>query len=316
MGVLSVTTKIASDLGARSPDNKTFQTTARLTQDVMVSDPANDDQNVVLSDLRVVQIRSPNPGGGWLRCDNVNARKMSPFRYEVDSDFSSPSKPGKSPLDNPPDFKFGYVTTEEEFDMDADQQPIIFYATGERPNPHIREPVYDDLITVKRNLPTVDPVLLSTYRRAVSSDYWYGFPPGTVRVVTLEANSVNDDTFSYFSVDAAFQVRRGAPRTTDLKAWYRRVLAQGMKVNRQKPGTAGVFPADFDLGVKGWDAKGKDTTEPVMHAIVAGPGAYTGKTYFVGQQIDANDWRDAQWYEYKIFNPLPIAALGAIATLT
>lgn len=305
MAVLDILPKIKRGRGVKGTSSKDIQTTAQRTWTAAVTNPGIDTEQDILDDPRCPKIRSPFPQSGtYLRASNVSVRRVNPILYEIDVDYESPGKDGENPLDKPPEIKFSAVVAEEEVDMDADGQPILFYATGERPNPAIRVPVYDNVIRVKRNLASVNPLFISSYRNSVNGTVWYTLPAGCVRMTVFDAENVHDDDFDYWSVNAEFQIRRGAPRTTDEKAWYRRVLAQGFYVMVEVPNSN---PKKYTRQ-RGVDGFGAPTTEPVLHAARATGG------YFLGQQIPAAKYQDAQWYEYKIFESKNYDALSFLTT--
>lgn len=264
-------------LGIESPDAKTFSQNATRVFDVLVNN-LSDNEVVALTAPGIPQVRDPHPTNAYLRASSVHAQKTAPYRYEVQIGYAAPGSPGQSPLDQPLSIELDAIVSEEDFDVDANGTAMVT-VTGEAFKPAIKVPVYDTVIRCSKNLPTVDPVFISTYRNTVNSDNWNGFPPGTVRITSFKAQSVSDADQPYWSVSAEFQVRRAAPGSTDAKAWYKRVLAQGYKSK---------FSTGSPLHIFGGALVRHDKTTGVW----------------------LRDTEDSQFYEFKIFRSLPFAPLG------
>lgn len=306
MGMIDIIPMNKFDAGGRSPDNKTFSQNSRLYYTATVDDPVNDTALTVQYDPRTPQLRSPFPYGGYMRATNVQVTKQTPLMYQVAVDYESPSKPGENPLDQAPVVEFDWISTEAKIDTDINGAAIIM-VTGEEFNPHPPITLYEPVVRVTRNVATYDPNFWAQYARSVNADYFYGLPPGTVRLIPPKARSVEDDDqqFVYWVVSAEFQIRRAAPGSTDLKAWYLRLRAQGMYVYTANP-TNESWTAAQRVRTKGrmQSDRNKETTEPVMHATHDGGG------YHEGEQIFDNTL--AQWYEWEVFEPLPYSALGLL----
>lgn len=225
---------------------------------------------------------SPHPESSILRARRRNVQQTGPQYYVVtigyDALVSDPTDPTQSPLTRPPVFTYSSVTQEVEIDEDRDGKPI--QTINGEPLVGVTRPFTDLVITVQRNLPTFNPVSISTYMNKVNSATWYGFPAGTVRITDISATSVFSDDFAYWDVSVAFQVRRGYGQVIDAEAWDHRCAHQGyiVKVGGQKV----YATTDDDVTV----------AQPVMldlttgAQLAAGVGAYIN--FPVLDEIDFN----------------------------
>lgn len=279
---LTVTEKFAIDAGYESPNNQLFTTTARRYFDVILG--GSETILDVLTSTDLPQVPSLHPTIPFLRQSGLGVRRLSPVHYEVTANYGAQGngKPNTNPLDEVAQVEFDAIVSEEEFDTDINGDAMVM-VTGEAFNPRIRVPVYDNVIRVTRNLPPnkVDPNTISAYRNSVNNDNWYGLPPGTVRITMFKAQSISDDEQTYWRVSAEFQIRRGAPRTTDDKAWYKRVLAEG-------------YMACFAAGQKPFRFGGAK----VLHKVSDG-------TYISNKA-------NAEWYEFQVFESKSFNDLGLI----
>lgn len=257
---------------------------------VASSDYQSVNSTVVRAYAPLPAIGSPHPNSAGLFCRGVNVTQVGVNLYEAEATYFSPtggSNPNDSPTLQPATVKWSHVTTDEEIDQDAEGKPIIT-VTGESFDPPIRRQFGDLQLTHERNVIYFDPVLATEYLFTTNSDTFLGFMPGTVLCTQFSADAVTDNPdFIYWRRSIVFQFRRGAPNTTDAKAWYRRIRAEGYYV---KIG----FNNDTFV-TRAYDGEGKESVKPVLH----------DKT--TGQQI--TNPQDAQWYEFKIYQSKPFALL-------
>lgn len=319
MAIDRITTKIETDYGTASQNNVSFQQTARITQEVSITDPVNDTSAAVLAAFGVIQLRSVHPFNQFLRCSEVNARRTSVNMYEVGADYSSSGqgKPNQSPLDQPPIIQWGWDVSEDEIDITATGKPILM-KTGEPPRPRLRKQYRDRTITITKNLQRFDDLLFCMYAAeggAVNSDPFtiagITYPAGTVRLTQPgEAQSVSDDNFTYFVVTCGLTIRRipDAMKSTtvfvdgskvnysDQHAWYRRVLAQGF----YGP-VRGTSPLKF---ARLFDDDKRPVVEPMLHDPAT--GFPIAKDTTTGVQ----DPTKAAWYAFQVYPSLPFSALN------
>jgi hypothetical protein len=128
----------------------------------------------------------------------------------------------------------------------------------------------------------------------VNTDTFLGvFPPGTALITQFEANSVTTNDLVYWRQTTGLQFRTGEPNTTNAKAWWRRVRAEGFLVTVDS-----VLGGGAKDNVRAVDKNGEPATKPVLH----------DKT--TGEEI--LDPEDAQWYEWKTKKTRPFGAISLI----
>lgn len=288
--------------GEVARDNSLTTQNAILVYDVITTS-ALDDESTVLLAAGLPITRQSHPTNLYLRCSSRQARKMSPLHWEVTCSYEMIGKNG-NPLNAPPQIEWTTSTTEEEIDEDIEGRPICT-VVGEPFDPPIRSPRSDLVLRVTRNLPTFDPSVIRFYTDTVNADTILGQPPGTARIKHLSALSVTDDDFVYWRASIEIHFRRGAPRTTDERAWWTRVRAQGFFVKVPLPVGIGLPGA---LVIKrATDDTGAPVTKPVLHYSVATGNKQPGERI----PVDPNDpWPLAQWYEFQHLESRPFGPLG------
>jgi hypothetical protein len=223
---------------------------------------------------------SAHPQNPALRARQFNASQLGPQYFQVTVGYqaltSDPNDPSQSPLAQPAVVSFTSVTQEVEIDEDVNGDPIET-VNGE-PLVGVTRPFTDLVITVSRNLPTFNPVSISTYMNKVNSQPWYGLPAGTVRIMDIQAQNQFSEDFEFWAVAISFQVRRGYGSVTDAKAWWHRCAHQGYRV---WDGTALVYATESD---------GTTVAQPVMIETVADDSVAVGQggrvAAGVGRYID------------------------------
>jgi hypothetical protein len=172
---------------------------------------------------------SPHPQTAILRARRFNASQIGPQYFQVTVGYealtSDPNDPSQNPLAQPAVKSFSSVTQEVEIDEDRDGNPIVTI-NGE-PLVGVTRPFTDLVITVSRNLPSFDPVSISTYMNKINSTTWYGLPAGTVRIMDIQAQNQFSEDFEFWAVTISFQVRRGYGQVIDAEAWDHRCAHQG-----------------------------------------------------------------------------------------
>ncbi len=305
MALASINPKYDTQRSNESQDGLHFTQLGTQLFDVVV-DAATDTEDDVLRMAGVPRVTDRHPNNQYLLCTGSFAKRVAPYLYEVTSQYGSVQSTladlDTNPLNAAPIVTFGSVVVEEPFDIDADGNPMQF-VTGEQIDPPIRIPVEDDTIDVVKNVPSYDPGFWSSYARSVNSDpvqvRGYTLPPGTVHLTARGATSNNSPNFSYWTMHASFQVRRAHPNSTDDKAWYARQLAAGYYE---------CLPTELasPLVVRAVDKFGAYATKPILHDKTTGVRIATKTNGLADPTL-------AQWYEFKIFKPMPYMALGVFS---
>jgi hypothetical protein len=293
MPVVTVTPRIALSRTNTATDALTEAWGVTASYHVVAT--AGTTEAEVLAHADIPKIRNQYGGAQWLRVVNVTASRTSPLLWEVQVQYQTPQGAGgggaQSPLLTPPKIKYGSEVTTEDIDTDVDGKAILMVTT-EEPNPRITREFHTPLIHIQRNVLWVNSSIIADYRMVTNADTWYGNPPGTCLIRSLEAENVPDADFDYWVVNASIAIRRGAPNTTDDKAWHVRRLAQGFLENVPDP----VGGPDL----KGVTAtkNGKPVAKPVLHDITDG--------FLINNPLNA------EWYEWKIYESKPFSELGLI----
>lgn len=294
MGVSSVTRKVRSQVDDRSLNGQAAAQAWEIPYDIVVDDPTTT-ETAILSHGSVVKVGDAHPDNSYLRVIQRRLVRVAPTKYELVAGYGAPGGAGTdvNPLALPPEIEFDAIAQEEAIDEDIDGKAIIM-RTGEEFSPRITELVYIPVLRVRRNVAWIDPYTMATYRNATNSDTWYGMPPGTVKVARLVARRRTFSALTYWEVDGEFHMKLNyGGSSSPARAWWKRVLAQGFKVN-----------VDDDLlgfgyvTVHAFGKDGKPVTKPVLHDIETG--------------YEITDNTEAQWYEFQTKPSLPFSALGLL----
>jgi len=187
-----------------------------------------------------------------------------------------------SPINQPPVYKWTDTTSNEPIDQDWDGNPICT-VLGEAIE-GVTMDIADQSLSITRNYLLFSPWITHNYRHAVNSDPFANYAPGTARLISFSADSVSNEGFPYWVVNATIQFRFPY-NTTPAKAWYARTRHEGYYV---KVGNRIVRATD--------DNK-EPTTKPVLL-----------KADGTRELNPAN----AIWLEWKRYNSLPYSALGLL----
>ena len=234
---------------------------------------------------------SSYPGFPFVFADRASIERVSPIFSIVTIGYNGEIAPGQptenaNPLFVPPKLDLDDVETEEEIDEDWNGNPIQT-ANGE-PIKGLRRPIPDQTLTIRRNFALFNSYVQSRYRQATNSDTFFGWPAGTARITKFAASNVFDRDFGYWEVTATIQFRYPY-RTTPDKAWYKRVIHEGLYERVSVGGTERIRLAQ--------DGDGEDAKRPVL--------------------LDLDGYRlpsgsPPVWLEIQIFDSLPFNALGLL----
>lgn len=233
-------------------------------------------------------VGDPYPGTFYCFCIKRTAQRVSPIMAIVEVDYkgeAAPGDPNGNPIGGDPILEWGCSVTDEAIDTDADGNPIE-NANGEKIL-GITERLADDVLMVERNFLTINRYAIRAYRRAVNSDTFYGWPPGTCRMMDDRARAVFNPAggVAFWRVSATFQFREPYNTTAD-KAWYKRVLHEGMKERATAGGPVG----------------------PAIDKLTKSLSSTPVKLRANGTQLGAGE--TAIWLQFRTLNTLPFSALG------
>jgi hypothetical protein len=187
-----------------------------------------------------------------------------------------------SPLNQPPIYKWTDTTSNEAIDQDWDGNPICT-VLGETIE-GVTMDLADQSLNITRNYALFSPWITHNYRHATNSDLFANYAPGTARLIAFSADSVSNEGFPYWVVNATIQFRFPY-NTSPEKAWYARTRHEGYYVK-----VGGKV-------VRATDDNKEPTTKPVLL-----------KADGTRELNPAN----AIWLEWKRYNSLPYAALGLL----
>jgi hypothetical protein len=231
--------------------------------------------------------------------DNISIERPSPILWIVTVDYTGELGPGDSnnennPLFAPPRIDWDDVESEQEIDEDFDGNPIQTI-NGEAIE-GVKALIADQTVSIKRNMLLFNPYVQARYRRAVNSDIFLGWPPGTAKLMKLSASNVPNDQGGYWEVSAQIQFRYPY-RTIPEKAWYSRVRHEGYyeRVELSGPGAGTKV-------VRAVDANKEPVTKPVL----------LDASGFRIPGVEPGEVQTAHWLEFKLYDSLPYSALGLL----
>jgi hypothetical protein len=231
--------------------------------------------------------------------DNISIERPSPILFIVTVDYTGELGPGDSnnennPLFAPPRIDWDDVETEQEIDEDFDGSPI--QTINGEPIEGVKALIPDQTVAIKRNMLLFNPYVQARYRRAVNSDIFLGWPPGTAKLMKLSASNVPNDQGGYWEVSAQIQFRYPY-RTVPERAWYSRVRHEGYyeRVELSGPGAGTKV-------VRAVDANKEPVTKPVL----------LDASGFRIPGVEPGEVQTAHWIEFKLYDSLPYSALGLL----
>jgi hypothetical protein len=229
------------------------------------------------------------PGTQFVICRKLTPSRLAPTLGMVICDYSgevSPSDNNGSPVETVVKVTWNATVTDEAIDEDWNGSPIVT-KNGE-PIEGLTEKLADDVVTIERNFLTVNRYALRAYRRAVNSDVFLDWPPGTARIIDDEATATFINGIAeYWTVRMSIQFREPF-NTTPQRSWWKRVRHEGYYVRD----TAGDDPHIA------WDKK---TKSPV-----------TKKILLKEDGTREDDPENAFWLEFQTLGSLPYSALGLL----
>lgn len=231
--------------------------------------------------------------------DNISIERPSPILWIVTVDYTGELGPRDSnnennPLFAPPRIDWDDVESEQEIDEDFDGKPI--QTLNGEPIEGVKALIPDQTVSIKRNMLLFNPYVQARYRRAVNSDIFLDWPPGTAKLMKLSASNVPNDEGGYWEVTAQIQFRYPY-RTTPEKAWYARIRHEGYYERIELSA-----PAAGTRIVRAVDANKEPVTKPILLD-------QNGKRIAAA---DIGQPQTAHWLEFKLYDSLPYTALGLL----
>lgn len=268
MAVIYVDELFSSGITTATDEKGLITATATRNFNAFVNNPADNEGIVKFSPL-IPADKSPHPYFHGLRCNNVSVQRRGALHFEVSVSYESP--PYKNPDENgqeqgplaqPTQINYFSITSEEAIEQDRTGKPIVT-KNGE-PIEGITRPISDLGIRLQKNFASFDPATFYLYSDCVNSDTFLGFPPGTLRIASIQADEQfytdeNGNEIVYFSVQVEIHARKPY-QVPAAQAWYKRVRHEGYYIRTTLVTPAGVlFPA-----VKALDREGMPVSKPVL----------------------------------------------------
>lgn len=268
--------------------------TIKMQRAFTITLDATDTLDVVYSSSGLPLLNTLYPGTSAVICKELTPQRISPVLAMVTCTYEGETGRGglsDTPIGADPSIEWGGITTDEAIDQDWNGKAIV--TVNNEPIDGLTERLTDDTVTIERNFLTINRYAVRAYRRAVNSDTFMGWPPGTARMIDDNAKAVFvDGVIKYWKVRAVFQFREPF-RTTADKAWYKRVRHEGFLVREflSPTGTYTDPHIAWDLGTK------SPVTRPVLLKA-------NGE-----RETDPNS---AHWLEIQTLGSLPFNALGLV----
>ncbi len=231
MATYDVKRSIEGDIKSTLDDDGFIERTATDTYTILLDVGTDDDQVTVkanATDLPQEGFDS-HPKDAFLRCVDVSVRKISVLLYEATVSYVSPKFQWDEDSEDTPvnelaaKIDFSSVTSQTQIDEDVDGNAMQM-TSGEPFN--VSKPISDLQVTIQKNFLTFNPTTFNDYINTVNADTFLGFAPGTARVVDIAASIAVRDSQPYWAVTVRIVFRRPY-KTTESKAWYRRILNRG-----------------------------------------------------------------------------------------
>lgn len=262
-----------------------------ITEAWQIVHETTDDKLAIESAAGLPILGEGYPGRQFIFCEALDFKQVSPILTIATASYKGeigPAGEQDSPLNLPPEISWSDVESDEPTDEDFNGAPIV-NVNGE-PIEGVTMKLADNVVTIKRNFLTFNPYATAAYRHSVSSDTFLGYPAGTARLIRYNARQVALADDSYWEVTASIQFRLGI-RTTDARAWWKRVRNEGYYEK-----VTDAFTSSSIL-VQATDDNGKPMTKPVLL-----------KSDGTRETNPAN----AYWLEFQVYNSLPYNSLGLL----
>jgi hypothetical protein len=279
-----------SNLGgsASTSDGRSFNSS--ITQGWQVTHSADATVEEVMAAAGLPKV-GDRYGSTYLVVKSQNAQRVSPIfsmvtiSYEGEIGVSGEGQPdpNQTPINNPPVIDWSDESSTEQVAEDLDGKTVATF-NGESLGALDIE-IADPVLVVTKNFSNYSPHLIHAYRRAVNSDTFAGFPPGTARMVGASAKLMNTANNLYWQVTGRFKFRYPYNTTPD-KAWYKRVLHEGFQV------------------------RNSDALSDVSHALDKEKNRVVKPVYLTATGRRVEDGDDPHWLEFRIYDSLPFNALG------
>jgi hypothetical protein len=263
MAVIYVDELFSSGIATATDEKGLITATATRNFNAFVNNPADNEGIVKFSPL-IPADKSPHPYFHGLRCNNVNVQRRGALHFEVAVSYESPpyKEPDENgqeqgPLAQPTQINYFSITSEEAIEDDITGKPIVT-KNGE-PIEGLTRPISDLGIRLQKNFASFDPATFYLYSDCVNSDTFLGFPPGTLRIASIQADEQfytdeEGNEIIYFSIQVEIHARKPY-QVPAAKSWYKRVRHEGYYIKESN---------SSNKPVKALDKEGMPFSKPVL----------------------------------------------------
>lgn len=299
MAVIYVDELFSSGITTTVDDKGMITANATRAFNVFVNDPSDNEGTVKFSPM-VPFDKSGHPYFHGLRCNNVSVQRRGALHFEVSASYESlpykdPDQNGQEqgPLAQPTQISYFSITSEEAIQDDRANKPIVT-KNGE-PIEGVTRPISDLGIRLSKNFATFDPASFYLFSDCVNSDTFLGFPPGTLRIASIQAdeqfyNDADGNEIPFFSVQVEIHARKPYQVPAE-KAWFKRVRHEGYYVKESN---------SSNRVVRALDKEGMPVSKPVLLddsglALTIPPDALSV---------------EAKWLLFEVFEKVSFASMG------
>lgn len=271
-------------------NGKVTDTAVRI-YDMVSTAPATDtefDVMVALAQAGLVT-EAPHPTlGTAYRIKDIARKQVSMNYWTATVTYKTPAFDSQNPNDQAPWNQPATVDADDSsvdgaLDEDINGNPIV--TANNEPIEGLTRPFSDFVLRIRKNFLYFTSAGYYTYKDAVNSDVYLGFPPGVLRVTGLTAQELIHDNQRYAAVTAMVTARKPY-RTTYERAWWARVRHEGYYV-RESAGSDVIYHALDSLGQK--------VSKPVL---------------LDADGVRVPDGGSAHWLEFEIFESVPLSGMG------
>lgn len=263
MAVIYVDELFSSGIATATDEKGLITATATRNFNAFVNNPADNEGIVKFSPL-IPADKSPHPYFHGLRCNNVSVQRRGALHFEVAVSYESPpyKEPDENgqeqgPLAQPTQINYFSITSEEAIEDDITGKPIVT-KNGE-PIEGLTRPISDLGIRLQKNFASFDPATFYLYSDCVNSDTFLGFPPGTLRIASIQADEQfytdeEGNEIIYFSIQVEIHARKPY-QVPAAKSWYKRVRHEGYYIKESN---------SSNKPVRALDNEGMPVSKPVL----------------------------------------------------
>ena len=249
MSVINVT-KMWSKTGGTFASDKfyTYANKIGITEGYQVLAEPGDDVSVIESAAGLPRHGDQHSSGRWAFVNSITPSPLGPFFWLVIIGYEGDDSSSVI------DIEWTDTTSSEPIDRDFNGKAIV--TKNNEQVEGLTMEISDPVLIVRRKMDEVNLYSIGAYRHATNSDSFWGWPPGTARLVGYSAKNqfIFGDVREQWDVTARIQFRYPLAGATSEKAWYKRWRHEGLYV--WNPLGGGTRRALDDMG--------QEVTKPVL----------------------------------------------------